>query len=150
MQSSIRMDRNVPMEMRDGIILRADIFRPYDAQKLSAVLFRTPYDKALTGNSDFLNVIEAAFAGYVVIIQDVRGRFASEGEWKRESMLTVEGPDGYIDISSSNFLMFDRNMNTGNPIGEDAHGVPATQTVSHQSGYASYMDLPVIPRKSVR
>lgn len=98
MQSSIRMDRNVPMEMRDGIILQADIFRPDDVQKHPAVLFRTPYDKALTGNSDFLNVIEVTFAGYVVIIQDVRGRFASEGEWKRESMLTIEGPDGYDSV----------------------------------------------------
>jgi hypothetical protein len=65
------MDRNVPMEMRDGIILRADIFRPDDAQKHPAVLFRTPYDKALTGNSDFLNVIEAAFAGYASYTQPV-------------------------------------------------------------------------------
>jgi predicted acyl esterase len=43
MQSSIRMDRNVPMEMRDGIILRADIYRPDDGQKHPAVLLRTPY-----------------------------------------------------------------------------------------------------------
>jgi predicted acyl esterase len=57
MQSSIRMDRNVPMEMRDGIILRADIFRLDDAQKHPAVLFRTPYDKALTGNEAYEYVI---------------------------------------------------------------------------------------------
>jgi len=50
-----------------------------------------------------------------------------------------------IDISSSNFPLYDRNMNTGNPIGEDARGVPATQTVYHQKEYASYIDLPVIP-----
>jgi hypothetical protein len=50
-----------------------------------------------------------------------------------------------IDITSSNFPQFDRNMNTGNPIGEDLTGIPAIQTVYHQSGYASYIDLPVIP-----
>jgi predicted acyl esterase len=50
-----------------------------------------------------------------------------------------------IDISSSNFPHFDRNMNTGNPIREDAYGIPAMQTIYHQSGYASYIDLPVIP-----
>jgi hypothetical protein len=50
-----------------------------------------------------------------------------------------------MDISSSNFPMFDRNMNTGNPIGEDVHGIAATQTVYHQLGTASYIDLPVIP-----
>jgi predicted acyl esterase len=51
-----------------------------------------------------------------------------------------------VDISSSNFPLFDRNMNTGNPIGEDALGVVAMQTIYHQAGYASYIDLPVVPQ----
>jgi uncharacterized protein len=50
-----------------------------------------------------------------------------------------------IQISSSNFPMFDRNMNTGNEIGKDAQGVIAKQTIFHHPGYASYIDLPVIP-----
>jgi putative CocE/NonD family hydrolase len=50
-----------------------------------------------------------------------------------------------LDISSSNFPAFDRNMNTGNPMGEDIKGIPATQTIFHQSEYPSYIDLPVIP-----
>jgi putative CocE/NonD family hydrolase len=50
-----------------------------------------------------------------------------------------------LDISSSNFPRIDRNMNTGNPFGEDAEGKPVIQTVYHQSDYASYIDLPVIP-----
>ena len=95
MQRSIRMDRNVPMETRDGAVLRADAYRPDDAERHPAILIRTPYNKALTGNSDYLNIIEAAHAGYAVVVQDVRGRFASEGEWRREGMFTVEGPDGY-------------------------------------------------------
>jgi putative CocE/NonD family hydrolase len=52
-----------------------------------------------------------------------------------------------IDVTSSNFPTFDRNMNTGNPVGEDAEGIPASQTVYHRSGYVSYIDLPVIPAK---
>ncbi len=52
-----------------------------------------------------------------------------------------------IDIASSNFPTFDRNMNTGNPIGVDKRGIPAKQTIYHQAGYASYIDLPVIPVK---
>jgi uncharacterized protein len=52
-----------------------------------------------------------------------------------------------IDITSSNFPTFDRNMNTGNPIGEDAKGIPALQTIFHQKGHTSYIDLPVIPAK---
>jgi putative CocE/NonD family hydrolase len=61
------------------------------------------------------------------------------------SQLFRRGHQIRAEISSSNFPMFDRNMNTGNLIGEDAHGIIAQQTVYHQSGYASYLDLPVIP-----
>ena len=53
-----------------------------------------------------------------------------------------------IDITSSNFPTFDRNMNTGNPIGEDVEGIPALQTIYHRQGFTSYIDLPVIPISS--
>jgi putative CocE/NonD family hydrolase len=52
-----------------------------------------------------------------------------------------------IDITSSNFPRFDRNMNTGHPFGEDAVGLPAMQTIFHQTRQASYIELPVIPGK---
>jgi predicted acyl esterase len=52
-----------------------------------------------------------------------------------------------LDITSSNFPTFDRNLNTGNQVGEDAEGIPALQTIFHQNGQASYIDLPVIPSK---
>jgi putative CocE/NonD family hydrolase len=50
-----------------------------------------------------------------------------------------------IDVTSSNFPTYDRNMNTGDPIGVNAEGIPALQTIYHQTGYASFMDFPVIP-----
>jgi hypothetical protein len=52
-----------------------------------------------------------------------------------------------LDVTSSNFPAFDRNMNTGQPIGTDKAGIPAVQTVLHETGHASYIDLPVIPAK---
>ena len=60
------------------------------------------------------------------------------------SQLFRKGHRIRIQISSSNFPMFDRNMNTGNGIGEDARGIIARQTVYHQAGFASYIDLPVM------
>lgn len=93
--TSLRLDRDVPMQTRDGCVLRADVFRPDDGERYPAILFRTPYDKRISGDSEYLKVIQAAHAGYAVIIQDVRGRFASDGEWRREEMFTVEGLDGY-------------------------------------------------------
>jgi len=60
------------------------------------------------------------------------------------SQLFRKGHRIRLDISSSNFPLFDRNMNTGNPVGEDAQGIPAMQSIYHQSECPSYIDLPVI------
>jgi uncharacterized protein len=49
-----------------------------------------------------------------------------------------------LDISSSNFPAFDRNMNTGHSTGEDKSGIAATQNIFHESNYISYVDLPII------
>ena len=61
------------------------------------------------------------------------------------SVLFRKGHRIRLDITSSNFPRIDRNMNTGNPFAQDAEGIPARQTVFHESAYASYIDLPVIP-----
>jgi uncharacterized protein len=87
----VTVERGVPAKMRDGVTLRADIYRPKAEGKFPVLLVRTPYDK--TGNMNF--GLRAAARGYVVISQDVRGRFTSEGEWypfKNESL------DGYDTV----------------------------------------------------
>ncbi len=96
--TSIRMDRNVPMEMRDNTILRADIYRPLDDGKHPVILIRTPYNKLLSGGQDSLNVADAAHAGYGIVIQDIRGRFASDGAWETGAMYFREGKDGYDSV----------------------------------------------------
>jgi uncharacterized protein len=87
----VTVERNVPAKMRDGVALRADIYRPNADGKFPVLLVRTPYDK--TNSTGF--GVRAATRGYVVVEQDVRGRFASEGDWypfKNESQ------DGYDTI----------------------------------------------------
>lgn len=74
---SVTVEHNVPAKMRDGVTLRADIYRPKADGKFPVLLQRTPYDK--TNAAGF--GMRAAARGYVVVIQDVRGRYASEGEW---------------------------------------------------------------------
>ncbi|NGM83521.1 CocE/NonD family hydrolase [Paenibacillus sp. 7124] len=71
---------NVPVEMRDGIVLRANIYRPYGDGTWPVLLTRTPYGK---DNVPYIfnDIPRAVKTGYVVIIQDTRGRFASEGDW---------------------------------------------------------------------
>jgi putative CocE/NonD family hydrolase len=73
----VTVERNVVVAMRDGAKLRADIYRPKADGKFPVLLVRTPYDK--TGSLNF--ALKAAARGYVVVAQDVRGRFESEGEW---------------------------------------------------------------------
>ncbi len=50
-----------------------------------------------------------------------------------------------VEISSSNFPRFDRNMNTGDPIGNDASPRRATQTIYHDADHPSHIMLPIIP-----
>jgi putative CocE/NonD family hydrolase len=52
-----------------------------------------------------------------------------------------------LEVSSSNFPRFDRNANTGGPIGADTHVVSALQTVYHTREYPSHVTLPVVPRR---
>jgi putative CocE/NonD family hydrolase len=87
----VAVERNVAAKMRDGVTLRADIYRPKAEGKFPVLLVRTPYDK--TGNMGF--GLRAAARGYVVISQDVRGRFESEGEWYP---FKYESQDGYDTV----------------------------------------------------
>jgi uncharacterized protein len=89
-QYQVICERDVAVKMRDGVTLRADIYRPQADGKFPVLLQRTPYDKR---NAAF--GLTAAAHGYVVIIQDVRGRYASEGEWYT---FKNEPNDGYDTV----------------------------------------------------
>ena len=97
MVHSIRVDKDVPVKMRDGVTLRADVYRPDDSDKHPAIVVRTPYNKALSGHSGYLSALHAAFAGYAMVIQDTRGRFASGGEFMP---MMPEGQDGHDTIET--------------------------------------------------
>ena len=79
---SVTFDYNVPVLMRDGTTTYADIFRPQVEGSVPALLQRTPYDKSSPASrTGFLDAIRAASHGYAVVIQDVRGRYTSEGDF---------------------------------------------------------------------
>ena len=63
------------------------------------------------------------------------------------SNLFRKGHQIRLEISSSNFPRFDRNTNTGEPIGTDTRFVSALQTVLHNPEYPSHITLPIIPRE---
>jgi hypothetical protein len=88
-QASIVVQRGVAMKTRDGVTLRADIYRPAAEGKYPVLLTRTPYNK---DNSALFGQRGAA-RGYMVVVQDVRGRFTSEGEWYPFKHETEDGYD---------------------------------------------------------
>jgi putative CocE/NonD family hydrolase len=80
--SSIKIETDVPVLMRDGTRLYADIYRPDTSDKVPVLLQRTPYNKATPAQPvGTLDPVRAASHGFTVVIQDVRGRYASEGEF---------------------------------------------------------------------
>jgi len=95
----MRIDFDVEIPMRDGTLLRCDIYRPAGGAPVPALLTRTPYDKRLIEmHSMGVNLRMALARGYAVIAQDVRGRFASDGVFQMVPTQAVEGPDGYDTV----------------------------------------------------
>ncbi|HTY82100.1 MAG TPA: CocE/NonD family hydrolase [Dehalococcoidales bacterium] len=96
---SVRIDRDVPVPVRDGTVLCGDIYRPGDRKKHPALLLRTPYGKIPMAEHDCSLINKFVQAGYAVIYQDVRGRYASAGIYdSADAFLTQEGPDGFDSV----------------------------------------------------
>ena len=94
-QYDVVAESNVMVPARDGVGLATDLYFPAtDGRRAGGqfpvVLVRTPYNKAAPGA--VLDARYLARRGYVCAMQDVRGRFESEGEWYA---FAKEAPDGY-------------------------------------------------------
>jgi putative CocE/NonD family hydrolase len=90
----LQVDRDVAVPMRDGVTLRADVYRPSGSGKFPVLVFRTPYGKHSAAESDRIHE-KAVERGYAVVMQDVRGRHASGGIF---NPYRQEGADGYDTI----------------------------------------------------
>jgi uncharacterized protein len=100
----VAFERDVKVAMRDGVVLRADIYRPQAEGKFPVLLQRTPYDRR-----NFAIGLKGASRGYVVILQDVRGRYGSQGEFYT---FKNEMNDGYDTIEWAAALPYS-NGNVG-------------------------------------
>jgi predicted acyl esterase len=84
--TNILVEKNVMVSMRDGVRLATDIYRLRDTTPAPVLIARTPYDKNFlwqdVGSPDSRTDDTKRYvnAGYVVV-QDVRGRYASEGDF---------------------------------------------------------------------
>ncbi len=94
-RAEIRVQKNVPAEMRDGTTLLSNVYRPAGDGEYPVLLTRLPYGKDLPLGTSVLDPIKAAQAGYVVVVQDVRGRYRSEGKFVP---FVSEYEDGYDTV----------------------------------------------------
>jgi putative CocE/NonD family hydrolase len=91
----VTIEHDVPATMRDGVVLRADVYRPAADGPWPVLLARLPYGKNLPMLAAALDPIGKARRGFLVVLQDTRGRYASDGEWEP---WTSETDDGYDTI----------------------------------------------------
>ena len=84
----------VPIPMRDGVVLRADLLLPSGKGPFPVLVYRTPYGEK-NALSEFTTFENARQRGYAVVVQDVRGRYTSDGAFVPYQN---EGRDGYDTI----------------------------------------------------
>ncbi len=125
------INHDVPIRMRDGVRLATDLYFPPQKGRYPVLLERTPYGKHQSvmvsiGAPEFL-----AANGYIVAVQDARGRYASEGLWypfrdeawgeRQDGFDTVEWLarqewcDGRVGTFGGSFAGFNQYLNAGNP-----------------------------------
>ena len=89
-QYRVAVHKDVPFQTRDGVTLRADVYRPEAEGRFPVLLTRLPYDKNSRQRDAIDYFVER---GYVMVGQDTRGRFASDGD--EYYPLIWEAQDGY-------------------------------------------------------
>ena len=93
--TGVEIELDVAAKMRDGTVLRADIYRPTSGGPWPVLLHRTPYGRQVPANGLVLDPLQAVPRGYMLVHQDTRGRFGSDGEWLP---FTYEVEDGYDTV----------------------------------------------------
>ncbi len=84
------------MVTRDGIRLDADIYRPESEEKFPILLMRQPYGRKIASTVVYAHPIWYASQGYIVVIQDVRGRGTSQGKF---NLFAHEIEDGFDTVN---------------------------------------------------
>ena len=92
----IIIERNIEIPMRDGVLTRADLYRPDKDGPLPTILVRTPYDKSAPGTaSHSIEPLRGGGGGFAGVFQDTRGRYTSDGEFYP---YRYEAEDGYDSV----------------------------------------------------
>jgi len=94
--TTILIEKNIMVPMDDGVRLATDVYRLEGAAPTPVLVVRTPYSKdVMAGGSELFDILRAVQTGYTVVAQDVRGRFASEGNFNPHRQETADGLDAF-------------------------------------------------------
>ena len=89
----IRLQTNIPATMRDGTVLRADVYCPSGSEPVPVIVMRHPYSKSRTPRLRDVDIIKVVQSGYILVFQDVRGRFTSDGSFEPSLHEEEDGAD---------------------------------------------------------
>lgn len=92
---NVTIEKHVPARMRGGVDLYSDIYRPESQVPLPVILMRLPYDKTSAETIAHIHPLWYARQGYLVVVQDTRGRGMSGGEFYP---FRFEAQDGYETV----------------------------------------------------
>ncbi|MCU0535069.1 MAG: CocE/NonD family hydrolase [Hydrococcus sp. Prado102] len=84
------------MYARDGVLLNADIYRPDSSEQFPVLLMRQPYGRQIASTVVYAHPSWYAAQGYIVVIQDVRGRGTSQGKFE---LFANEIDDGFETVN---------------------------------------------------
>lgn len=108
----VKVKTHVQCEMPDGVKLSNDIYLPDAGGPFPCVFVRTPYGNNAEKKIEYCK--EFAAAGYAVVIQDVRGRYDSEGDWEpffneRDDSLATQAWIAGQDFCDGNIALYGRS-----------------------------------------
>ena len=91
------IDHDIAMPAADGVVLLGDVLRPAGGGRHPTIVMRTAYDRTSYASVSLqVHAMRVAAHGYAVVLQDVRGRYGSEGEFvpfvneQRDGVATLE------------------------------------------------------------
>jgi putative CocE/NonD family hydrolase len=161
-EAAAELEDRGPVEVRSDVLVYSTPPLTSDLE-VTGPLTATLYAASSARDTDFtVALVDVHPDGYVHLVQEgiVRARYRSSD--RRESLLepgrvyelevdvwatSYLFPRGHclrIEVSSSNFDRYDRNLNTGGPFGAESKGVTATQTIHHSVRYPSHITLPIM------
>jgi len=139
--------KEVTIEMRDGVKLHTTVYSPKDKSKSYPILLkRTPYSSRPYGANEYPSKIAPnkymMKQGYIVVYQDVRGRWMSEGTYDNmRAYIPNKQSNKDIDESSDTYDTIDWLVNNV----ENNNGNVGTWGISYPGFYATYSTIDAHP-----